>query len=211
MKRHLKNVAVQNTKYEKGICAERSTAKKIIKKKKMLYNKGLLKKIELLSAKNAEVRNFYKKVNYKRNGYKAPAGICRDRSGKRVLVEPEQCLKEWANYFEDLLNAEVETEENIGTDQEDEGNEDAPLLEKIIEAIRKIKQNKAAEIDDIPGELIKNRGMKLAVAIHDLVHEVETGNSSAGVEVCHYLSHIQEGRQVGMSKLSGCITAVHGI
>lgn len=72
---------------------KRAAAKKIIRKKKMLHNKGLLKEIELLSTKNvknAEVRNFYKKVNNKINGYKAPAGIYRNRSGERVLVEPEQ-------------------------------------------------------------------------------------------------------------------------
>lgn len=166
----------QNMKME--YARKRAAAKKITRKKKRLHDEGLLKEIELLSKKSAEVRNFYKKVNNKRNGYKAPAGICRDRSGKRVLVEPEQCLKEWTNYFEDLLNADVEMEENmsnLSTNQEDENNEnndDAPSLEEIIEAIGKIKRNKAAGIDDIPGELIKSGGMRMVTTIHDLVREV---------------------------------------
>jgi len=154
---------------------KKAAAKKITRKKKRLHDEDLLKEIELLSKKSAEVRNFYKKVNNKRNGYKAPAGICRDRSGKRVLMAPEQCLKEWTNYFEDLLNADMEMEENmsdLSTNQEDENNDDTPSLEEIIEAIGKIKRNKAAGIDDIPGELIKSGGMRMVTAIHDLVREV---------------------------------------
>lgn len=41
-----------------------------------------------------------------------------------------------------------------------------------MEAIRKVKRKKVAEIDNIPGELIKDGGMSLAAAVHDLIYKV---------------------------------------
>lgn len=79
----------RNTKANYAL--KRLMAHKIIRRKKAHYIKELLKEIRFLSANSIETKNFYKKVNNKRNGYKAPAEICRDEGGEGILVEPEQC------------------------------------------------------------------------------------------------------------------------
>ena len=94
----------------------------------------------------------------------------------KILTEAKVILLRWQQYFQCLLENELETQEI--DEKENENIEelediDKPTYEEIIEVIRKMKNGKTPGIDNITVELIKKGGPpELLQRIFDLLLEI---------------------------------------
>ncbi|XP_038106408.1 uncharacterized protein LOC119766088 [Culex quinquefasciatus] len=124
-----------------------------------------------------ETRKFYKKLNGSRNGFTPRVEMCRDKNGA-ILTNEREVIDRWKQHFDEHLNsAEAEAgvqggrrEDFIGT--AGEGEEPVPTMREVKDAIKKLKNNKAAGKDGIGAELIKMGPEKLASCLHRLIVRV---------------------------------------
>jgi hypothetical protein len=99
-----------------------------------------------------ESRIFYTMVNRDRNVFKPRITMCRDTAGN-FITGKAQILKRWVQYFDNLLNRNVSTQQL--TEQDIERNEDfRPTKEETEEAIENLKNNKTPGIDSVQAELL---------------------------------------------------------
>ena len=84
----------------------------------------------------------------------------------KTLTEPENILGRWNEYGHDLF-AKRDNEIPV-TKAPLTKTEPAPLLSEVEEAVKKMKLGKAAGLDDVPGELIRNAGPSSMRAQHTL-------------------------------------------
>ena len=78
-----------------------------------------------------------------------------------LLTEPEDVDRRWNEYFEGLLNTyEERPEEDICEDEEEDNlvEEGRITEEEVLTALKHMRNNKAAGIDEIPAEIYKNGG-----------------------------------------------------
>ena len=121
-----------------------------------------------------ETRKFYKKLNGSRQGFTPRAEMCRDKDGV-ILTDEREVINRWKQHFEEHLNgAEAETEDQDGRGDDyigtaGEGEEPAPTMREVKDAIKKLKNNKAAGKDGIAAELIKMGPARLASRLHRLI------------------------------------------
>ena len=95
-----------------------------------------------------------------------------------LIVGKEEVIARWVEHFEELLNREEP--DNPITEAEGEGERspdaeeevEAPTVEEILRAIKKLPNNKAAGIDGIPGELFKFGGEAVQRQLARLIQEV---------------------------------------
>ena len=122
-----------------------------------------------------ETRKFYKKLSASRNGFVPRAEICRDKEGG-ILTDEREVIERWKQHFDEHLNGpEVENQDDREIDfstEVDDGNEPAPTVREVKDAIRKLKNNKTAGKDGIGAELIKMGPEKLATCLHQLIVKV---------------------------------------
>ena len=81
-----------------------------------------------------------------------------DKEGN-CLTEEKDILNRWTEYCTELYNHQTNGDPNVITGQESTNEDDHPILREEVEAaIRSLKNDKAAGVDNIPAELIKNGG-----------------------------------------------------
>ncbi|XP_052562269.1 uncharacterized protein LOC128092465 [Culex pipiens pallens] len=121
-----------------------------------------------------ESRKFYEKVNRSRKGFVPRADVCRDNEGI-LIVNKSEVLDRWKQYFNEHLNGDEANEDgdgvNLGASAADE-QFPAPDLETVKREIRKLKNNRAAGKDRLPGELFEYGGEKLARALHCVISKI---------------------------------------
>jgi hypothetical protein len=85
-------------------------------------------------------------------------------------------LARWKEHFEEDLNEGSESEQpTCPVDLRDDGVDiDLPSREKIEEALKYLKNNKAAGADSIAAELLKNGGPHLVDALHEVIQQAWT-------------------------------------
>ena len=93
--------------------------------------------------------------------------ICKDKDGL-IICDRNEVLTQWNEYFNDLLNKHNSQEliaaegENIQCTEGPTVEEmDPATSEELEEAIKKLKNNKAAGIDGITAQLFKQGGIEL--------------------------------------------------
>lgn len=144
---------------------------KLLRRKKRNWLNGLVTKAEEDRTKN-NAKDFYRSVRYFKKGYTPKAYGVKDRNG-RVIIQEEEGLEVWKEYFENLLNGEeVVDQDNNEQYQNVQPNIDPPTLDEVIKAIQCLKNNKAPGEDGISAETIKAGGETLAKAIHVLILEI---------------------------------------
>jgi hypothetical protein len=88
-------------------------------------------------------------------------------------------LARWKEHFEEHLNEGSESEQptcsvNLRDDAVDI---DFPSREEIEEALKYLKNNKAAGADFIAAELLKNGGPNLVDALHEVIQQTWTSET----------------------------------
>ena len=123
--------------------------------------------------------------------------VYKDKKGK-ILTEKD-ILQRWQQYFQLLLEDELQPLEETGTENEnieELEDTDKPTYNEMTEVISNMKNGKAPGIDNITVELIKNGGPELLQRIllqRILLQRIYTKNSSS---TCfrHLYAHRQEVR-----------------
>ena len=114
----------------------------------------LCNELEDHSAKNNS-RYLFRGVKDLTRKTKAKLATIKDENGK-VLTEENEIKDRWKRYCEKLYASQEETSVDQADFSYDDEEEPDILLSEVKNAIRKLKNNKAPGIDDIPGELLKN-------------------------------------------------------
>ena len=90
----------------------RIVANRVIGRKKRNYERAELHDLENLRNRN-EIRKFYKKLKRQIQGFKASnTSICYSKSGT-LITNAADVTKRWVEYFNDLLNGNIEISPNL--------------------------------------------------------------------------------------------------
>jgi hypothetical protein len=148
----------------------RREADKICRRKKSVAINERLQQIEEDFVNNDLVWA-YKEVNTVKRGFVPRTNFIRSEKGK-IVSDPVGIKNRWREYFNRLLNpTEEETEvpegnQSIGRDVDDGAEEiDPPTEAEMHEAIRSLKNNKASGTDDLPAEIFKEGGERIAIVL----------------------------------------------
>ena len=157
--------------------SKRSFERKLFRRKKRQQEREVFVEIERFGNQK-KTRNFYRKVNEARNGYRQQPLLCKDKNGL-VLADEERCIRRWVEYFKELLNP------NKPPDRNEEANElpfqnvqpyiDEPTLQEVENEIARLNNFKSPGIDNLPGELFKYGGNALCMEIHELIVRIWNG------------------------------------
>jgi hypothetical protein len=90
---------------------------------------------------------------------------------EKILTETKYILLRWQQYFQCLLENELQTQEKNENIEELE-DIDKPTYEEMSEVISKMKNGKAPGIDNITLELIKNGGTEILQRIFKLLLQI---------------------------------------
>jgi hypothetical protein len=109
-------------------------------------------------------RKFYKRLNDIRRTLKPQVAMCRAKNGELLTKKNQE-------NFEEHLNEGSESEQPTRpVDLRDDGVDiDLPRLEETEEALKYLKNNKAASADSIAAELLKDGGPRPELARRDQV------------------------------------------
>ena len=84
--------------------------------------------------------------------------MCRDVEGN-LLTSESEVINRWKQNFNEHLNGDEVNRDGIGVEL---AEHTIPALQEIQQEIRKLKNNRAAGKDRLPGELFNYGGEKLA-------------------------------------------------
>ena len=101
---------------------------------------------------DGKVREQYKGVRTIRNAHKPEKMVVKDKEGN-LLVKEDEVLKRWEEYYRELLN---KGEPEVPVDEYDAVMNvmREPSDDDVRRAIKSLKNNKAAGVDGIRGEMI---------------------------------------------------------
>jgi hypothetical protein len=105
--------------------------------------------------------------------FEPAVAMCRATNGQ-LLTNNDQVLSIWKEYFEQHLN---ECSEEDPHARENDVIIDLPNRDKIVEAIKYMKDNKAAGLDSIATELLKSGGPSLVNSINEMIQQVWIGET----------------------------------
>ena len=98
--------------------------------------------------------------------------MVRDENGD-LIADKSALLTRWKTYFKNLLNVHGHQRNENGDENTNDGIDEReleePSLDEVWKAVKKLKNNKAPGVDQIPSELIKYGGPALITEIHKLV------------------------------------------
>ncbi|KRF97428.1 uncharacterized protein Dwil_GK26988, partial [Drosophila willistoni] len=153
---------------------KRQQQTRLFREKKRRLEETECEEMEQL-CRSQETRRFYQKLNASRNGFVPRAEMCRDKDGS-ILTDEREVIERWKQHFDEHLNG-AESTGNEGRDNggnafvstAEDGNQPAPTLREVKDAIHQLKNNKAAGKDGIGAELIKMGPERLAICLHRLI------------------------------------------
>ena len=149
---------------------ERNKAKQIIAASKQKSWEDFGNRLETLG--QAAGKPFWSVISSLRKGGKKEMTSVLDRSGK-LLVNPEDALGRWREYFEELLNVGENTFSNVSNfDVQWDSNYDGNgiTLEEVKRMVNRLQYNKAAGVDEIKSELIKDSGLSGLKWLHRIIN-----------------------------------------
>lgn len=145
----------------------RSTTR-LLRQKKRNWLKSLVEKAEQ-DRTNNNARDFYRTTRFFQKEYKPKAYGVKDKDGN-ILIQQSEGLVRWKEYFEELLNGDVEQDIELRPRYLNVQPEvEKPSLEEVTKAIQEMKNNKAPGEDGINSEIIKAGNDILAKEIYKLI------------------------------------------
>lgn len=100
----------------------------------------------------------------------------RSKDGKTLLKDEKEISSRWEEHFRELLNrnttAHSESINQIPQQPIRKYLDDPPTETEVLDAIRKLSNNKASGPDGIPAEILKQGGPKLLSHIHSLLTKI---------------------------------------
>ena len=147
------------------------TAKKSARRDKRLHLEQVATEVEQAANQNRmkEVYDATKKLSGKCS---RGSSHIRDNSGT-LLKQADETMDRWVEHFSNLLNRPSPDEEVVIPPSEPLViDTNPPTLVEIKEAIKTLKNNKAAGPDNIPAEVLKADPNLTAEALHPLLNEV---------------------------------------
>jgi hypothetical protein len=104
--------------------------------------------------------------------------MCRAKN-RELLTNKNQVLARWKEHFEEHLNEGSESEQQTRpVDLRDDGVDiDLPSREEIEVALKYLNNNKAAGVNSIAAELLKNGGFNLVDALHEVIQQAWTSET----------------------------------
>ena len=146
----------------------------LFKEKKRRQEEEECEELEQLH-RTHETRKFYQKLNGSRRGFVPRAEMCRDKNGG-ILTDDREVIERWKQHYDEHLNGVQAGDHNrSGEDVVGATNDEdvpPPTISEVKDAIRQLKNNKAAGKDGIGAELIKMGPDKLASSLHRLIVEI---------------------------------------
>ena len=117
--------------------------------------------------------NITKKLGYKQFRTAKPI---KDKEGKTLVTEAEQ-IKRWREFITETFNEIIEEQEITDNKREKlKVNENKITKQEIKDALKKLKNGKAAGEDNIPGELLKSDINQTTDVLYILLNKIwETG------------------------------------
>ena len=91
------------------------------------------------------------------------------RNVERNLTEESEMINRWRQYFNEHLNGDEANRDDIEVELAKPAADNtftAPELQEIHQEIKKLKNNRAAAKNRLPGELFKYEGEKLTKGRH---------------------------------------------
>ncbi|KAI5717474.1 hypothetical protein M8J77_006391 [Diaphorina citri] len=149
---------------------QRRETKKLLRRKKRQAEKESLEELEKYRRTNNS-REFFQQLKRTQKGNRTQEETIKDKNGQ-ILYESGEIVNRWKEYFQDLLNIVHQDNEEDTVIQTAEMEDIPPSRGEVANAIRKLKNNKAAGCDTIPSELIKKGGLKLEEEVTDLIQEI---------------------------------------
>ena len=109
--------------------------------------------------------NYWKVIRRLRSRRNDTSHSIKSKEGA-ALDNQSDILRRWAEYFKNLLNPTVHTEQwsppkdfrRSPTDRDEQLNEELPNLEELNDALQKVKEGRAAGVDEIRPEMVKTMG-----------------------------------------------------
>ena len=118
-------------------------------------------------------RQFYKDMEQLNKEYRPYINNCKDRNGN-LLLEKDQILERWKQYFQEVFMVNGETDEitieEINDDIDIQTKE--PTYEEVKRIIQNLKNNKSPQPDKIVNELIKKGGVTLWHKLYNLLIKI---------------------------------------
>ena len=160
--RWLKNGSEQDDRWEDEYKNAKSRVKRLIKKKKKEANESFGKKMNEDAIGNRKL--FWKEVKKARNSERNSCVSVKDGSG-RALSGEEEVKKRWKEYFEQLYNVDIGARAKVnlfgfeGVSRSMYRGNESISMQEVERAVKRLKNGKAAGVDEITGEMIKFGGM----------------------------------------------------
>ncbi len=111
----------------------------------------------------------YKGINSIRKGFQSRSQLMKDENGNIITGENE-LIERCGKYYNDLLNVNNDCTESESDIHTAELNVEEPSFREVRDALRKLKNNKAAGNDSLPAELLKFGGPELTCNIYKICH-----------------------------------------
>jgi Reverse transcriptase (RNA-dependent DNA polymerase) len=145
--------------------------KKLLKKKKRQFDQQRIADIENLHTQN-ETRKFYQAIRIAKNGFQPRISMCRKKNGE-LVCDLNGVLERWKEHFNELLNAgtdDRQAAQSRHSYESDDGKEfSEPSRQEVVDAISRLKNNKAPGDDALSGELFKAGSASLVDTLHELI------------------------------------------
>ncbi|XP_073976796.1 uncharacterized protein [Rhodnius prolixus] len=165
----------------------RARAKKIIRSKKRALLRKEVEQIEEMRANN-ETRKFYGAIKFINRGFQPRVDTCRDKLG-RIIEEKSKVVDRWAEYYGEMLGSKRGVVEGVNENENENENEndnvaevnivlsdendlEPPDMEDFLDAVERLKSNKAPGEDCLVAEFFKNGGEILLNQLYSLVLDI---------------------------------------
>ena len=158
----------------KAFSAERKITYRLFREKKREHEEDQIKEIQGYRD-TKDIRKFYNRINNHRSVPKPVTFPCKDKNNQ-LLLNADVAMARWAEHFRETLTGEAAAEQSMAALEKppiyDDHAVDPPSIEEVRIAIKRLKNNKSAGLDNLPSELFKSGGEKVVDHIHQIVVKI---------------------------------------